>query len=146
MAIFALVFVVGGLFLPPVWLRYFDKTEYIQYIGDINFDKASYAPCEEQVAQSTLKILTNSDVKITSRLYLQKSSDRNNNEVIKEYTFDTFLAAQPNPQTFTSRTQLPCDLKPGIYFYRGILDYSIKGIKKTTSFNTEQFTVVAGGE
>lgn len=126
--------------IPHVYYKYVDNRQYIEYVGNVTLDKKEYEPCETQVAQSTFKILIDAPIEIESRLYLQKES-KNTNEVIKEYRFSTFLKAEPEPQVHISRASLPCGLEPGIYFYRGILIYHIKGVERVSPFASEQFTI-----
>ncbi len=137
----AIIFSIVGFNLPYIYLRYFDTKDYIQYVGEVSFNKKVYQPCEDQVAQTSVKILIDSNIQVNSRMYLTVSSEENIFKIIKEYHFETFLEFQRHIQTFHSTVQLPCDLVPGVYFYRGILTYKIKGVEKMTSFTSEPFTV-----
>lgn len=140
----SIIFLLVGNYGPQAYYRYIDKTQYIRYVDEITFDKKVYHPCDPQTAKTDLMISINSNIGVKSRLYLTLDKGDNEFLVIKEYSFDTFLKAQPGEQSIFSTIQLPCDLAKGDYFYRGVLTYSIYGVEKTAGFDSEVFSVDDG--
>lgn len=139
--VFGVIFVFVGIQLPDFYLRFVDKTVYVKYTTPILFDKSTYHACEKQNALTNIQISIDTPIEVQSRLYLsRKTADTYN--VVKEYDIHSFLKAQPAIQSLWSTTQLPCNLLPGTYFYRGILLYNIKNISKETAFSSETFDVV----
>lgn len=139
--LFGAIFAFMGAVIPKVYYQYLDNKNYIEYQGNVTFDKKEYRACETQTAQSIFNILIDSPIVVESRLYLQREEE-NKNEIIKEYRFESFLKSELEPQIHIVKADLPCGLEPGTYFYRGILIYHIRGIKKVSSFASEQFTII----
>lgn len=139
---FFVVFMVFSYVVPRIYYQYLDNHQYIAFTQPISFGKKVYTACEKQTFITHIKIDIDSDIDIQSRLYLTIST--NQYKIIKQYNVSSFLKSQPEIQTFITETSLPCDLTPGIYFYRGVLVYKIRGITKLSPFFTDTFSVKGG--
>lgn len=141
MAIVFAGFGIGfGYVFPYIYYQYIDNRQYIEYTAPISFDKDEYKSCDTQIATTRLKILIDTPITIKSRLYLMTTAN-NQFEVVKEYRFDTFFARQDVEQVHNASAILPCNLKEGTYFYRGVSTYSIKGVEKNVSFESKPFRI-----
>lgn len=140
----AILFSLVGVVLPDTYFRYLDQTEYIKYVHSISFDKKVYHACEQQTAKADIQILVNANVEIKGRLYLVLDKGNNQFQIVKDYSYKSFLKEEPNVQSLFTTVTLPCDLKHGVYFYRGVLSYTIRGIEKTTGFSSDTFTIDGG--
>ena len=134
---------IGFLFVPiaiNIFYRYLDQRQYVKYTAPITFDKDTYAPCETQFAHTRVSSSIDTTLAIHSRLYLYTEVD-GQFVIVKEYTFpDTFLKATPEIE-LVSPFGLDCDLKEGVYFYKGIAEYKVRGIDKTVSFESVTFMI-----
>lgn len=126
-------------FGPKAYLLYVDSTHYISVPNLVTFDRKIYSAGETQIAKLTLKIETDSNVTLKSRLMLILMD--NQYRIIKQSQGDGFVVAKGEPQTFVVPAPLPCDLPEGQYFYRAELQYEVKGVQKFTGFDTDIFTI-----
>jgi hypothetical protein len=41
---------------------------------------------------------------------------------------------------------LPCDLKDGVYYYSGVIPYTVRNVEKTESWYSEYFSIDSDGQ
>lgn len=132
--IFATAFTVLGYVIPRIYFAAFDKTAYYFIKSPILVEKKLYKPCDSVLVHLYRESLIATTAVSVKELVLVKS----NEEVIKE---KTDLALTVGKENIDVRWKLPCQLDDGEYYFRGVVTYSVNGMEKNTTFETEKFNV-----
>jgi hypothetical protein len=142
MVMFALAFSLIGVGVNQssnLYLQYFDKTEYYRVIPPIKTDKSTYVPCEKVEVYITREALFDTQGKsiisltlISENPIIQKRIQTITRDVVVTKGIDTYVASWP----------LPCDVKPGTYYWEINFRYYIRNITKTAHFATDKFQII----
>ncbi len=130
-------------FLVPFLIQqYFpDNTEYYYFSENpVKVNKPNYFPCDAVVGN----VRRISRVSTEGTFYRDLVLYRKVGDGVE--TIDVYSAKSVSPivegdVSSTLVLTLPCDLEPGIYYWRGEVVYSVKGLDRSYSYETEKFTV-----
>ena len=132
--IFAVGAVILGYYIPVIYFRYFDHTAYYSIVSPIEVEKACYKAGDMVTVEITRKALL--DLQGVSIRELTLTS------LNKEITHEvTNLALNVGSSKIMTDWKLPDNLADGVYYFKGVVSYQVRGINKTTSFYSETFTV-----
>lgn len=134
-AFFAFMFAGVGYFVPEIYFRYVDKTEYYFIQNPIVVENTIVRPCEKITVEINRKSLIATNAVSVRELVLIKD----NVEVAR---FTTDIAINLNDSKVHAQWLIPCDVEPGTYMFRGVVSYPFRGQNKTTEFYTTNFEVV----
>lgn len=131
---FACAFAILGYYIPRCYFTHFDKTVYYRIDNPVEIEKEVYASGDKVTATITREALIDLQAVSIKELALVNS----NKEVAHE---KTDLAINAGKEVVNTVWCLPQNLEDGIYYFRGVISYSIRGIEKTTTFYSEEFEV-----
>jgi len=137
-----IVFITAGYYIPRIYTLYFDRTDYISISQPILIEKDVYRQCDT----ITLIANTNSKINVTSKVSIQLI-DVTEKELRPLDTFEgkyVFVEGKNLEivEIDLSRFDSKCKRKPGIYLFRGIIEYEYKGATKTYFYITSTFHVL----
>lgn len=135
---FALAFVLMGKFIPEIYFKYFDKTEYYTVEIPILLDKKEYKACETLIMEIKRNSLVNTDATSYLELILVRESGANQefDRITKQIVLDKGQKEIGVP------LPIPCNSIPGTYFYQGVVGFTINGIDHHTPLKTDTFKVI----
>ena len=139
---FSLLFAFLGSFVPAIYYRYLDNTQYIEIQQPARMSKTELKPCEEynfrfyrNALITTIGTNAHSEIRRAENGSIERVSTRDIPDIVLQQTNGFQLVES------TSRP-LPCDIEQGEYFIVVFFKYTFKGNKKPYSFVTEKFTVI----
>lgn len=136
----AVLFMSVGWGVPEVYYRYFDKTVYYEIQSPITvLDRKEFAPCEVVHFRMYRKSLVDSTSKTITQLELIKDDT---SEIVEYTTLDGIII-DTNGQfvPIDIAKKLSCELEDGVYYWKGVAKYYVRGIEKTEPFRTDMFNV-----
>lgn len=136
MAIFAAAFAILGYFVPQAYYQYFDKTQYFTVETPMQVIGNDFTACDIVPVEVHRKTMFAMQAVSVSELVLY-----NGNVEVARYKKD--LSINLDNTAMLTTWELPCSLKPGIYFFRGVVKYQFRGIDKQAEFYTTQFNVIS---
>ena len=135
-AIFSLAFAVLGQAIPNLYYRYFDFTKYYDVSLPVQTDKAEYNACDDVSLYIQRTSLIDTPADSVMELVLIDGDDFN--EVDR---FNRVVGLNKGTERTVAHFKLSCDVKPGKYFFRGIISFDINGVEKHYPIFTSQFNV-----
>jgi hypothetical protein len=135
-AIFAAVFAVLGYFIPQAYYQYFDKTQYFSIENPMMVEGNNFYACDTITVEVHRKAAYAMQAVSVSELVLYKD-----NVEVARYKKD--LSINLDSDIVHTTWDLPCNLMPGNYFFRGVVNYKFRGLDKTTEFFTTVFDVIS---
>ena len=143
-AIFAIMFSVLGYFIPILYLRYFDKTEYVKIHQPVSSELLEYKRGDNLGLILNRKIVLDTIVKQNAKIVhvngntitTQLSHDDSPPEIYLSDTKGEFEV------TKTNTLFVPCNAVPGRNYIQVFFTYNIKNVEKTYSYISEVFTVL----
>lgn len=134
--LFAAAFMVLGYFIPQFYYQYLDKTQYFVIDNPMIVGGTDFYACDTVTVEVHRKTMYAMQAVSVSELVLFSG-----NVEVARYKKDLSINAD---SSVTSTTwDLPCNIKPGTYFFRGVVSYKFRGIDKNTEFYTTQFDVIS---
>ena len=135
MAFFACMFAAIGYFVPEIYFRYFDRTQYYLIQNPIVVENTLIRPCDKVTVEINRKSLISTNALSVRELVLIKDS-------IEVARFTTDIAINLNDTIVHAQWLIPCDVTPGTYMFRGVVSYKFRGQEKTTEFYSTNFEVL----
>lgn len=132
--VFATAFSVLGYMIPRIYFATFDKTAYYFIKSPIAVEQKLYKPCDDVLVHLYRESLINTTAVGVKELVLVKS-----NEEVARGKDD--LAITVGNTNIDVKWALPCNIDQGEYYFRGVVTYTVNGLEKSTTFETEKFTV-----
>lgn len=134
--LFAILFLILGMNIPRLYIKYLDHREYFVIEMPLTTDKPQYKPCEQINIVS--KRHADLDLYVHVHLELIHIKDEKFHRVeIQEFTKTVNQGEEVTLNVF----KLPCNIESGLYFYRGTTSYKIQGVDKYFNFISDNFTV-----
>lgn len=135
----ALTFTVVGTYLPQLYTRYFDSTDYFE-IESITIADKIFQPCEELEVNVYRKIPVDIQASYIDELILIHLEDEKivEKESVR-YTGDAFW--QVGEKEVQLSYTLPCEIENGEYYIKSSSSFTVNNISKLESFETPVFTV-----
>lgn len=130
----ALVFAFLGQAIPNIYFRYIDKTVYYEIKSPVEVEKSEYKPGETVVVEFNRNSLICTEATSVVDLVLYE-----NNREVTHYKRD--IALDIGKQKVQAIFDLPQNLTPGNYFFRGVVSFRVRDVPKTASFYTDTFDV-----
>lgn len=136
----ATMFTVLGWGIPEIYYRYIDQTVYYQIHSPIEVeDHKIYHPCEAVTFDVTTKSVVGTMGKLLVELDLVESGSE---KLIQSQQYDVYLEnTDGDISQWKSEQLLPCNLKDGQYYWKGLIRYKVRGIEKTAEYTTETIQV-----
>lgn len=137
--VFATAFALIGYFAPRAYYEAADAREFYHVESPLSVNKEFYEPCNEVVVSG--KVYSSVAVEALGHRELVLV-DLDTEETIEGINEIVNLNTTPISGTFFKRrVSLPCELKPGSYFFRGRVDFEIRNATKHIEYYTETFQV-----
>lgn len=134
--LFAILFLFLGMFIPRWYIKYIDDRDYFVIEMPLTTDKPEYYPCENVNIVS--KRHAHLDLYVRVHLELVKVVDGKFERV---QTQEFNKTVNKGDEVALNVFKLPCNLDPGLYFYRGTTTYQIQGVDKYFNFISDNFRV-----
>lgn len=135
---FAAAFAFLGQYIPQTYYQYFDKTNYYQIQVPAPIEMRDYKACDKVDVYIIRKSLIDGQGDSIINLSLIKDGNGTRERVATENKRVSITAGDG---TIITHWALPCEIKPGNYFFEGTVKYQVRGIDKYTAFYTQQFEV-----
>jgi hypothetical protein len=135
MLLFAFAFAGIGYIVPEIYYKYFDNTQYYTITNPVTVEGALFKPCDKVTVEIHRKALIATTAISVRELVLVKDN-------IEVARFRSDISINLNEEIVHTQWQLPCDLDPGIYMFRGIVNYQYRGVEKYTEFRSTEFEVI----
>lgn len=140
MLLFGILFSVVGYAVPRTYYQFFDRTNYYQVKSPIDVEQVAYQPCQAvKVYLVRNSLIDSQGTAIINLSLLREDSRERIAQQIKE------VSMTKGEGIIITSWPLPCDVKPGQYFFEGSIKYSVRDFQKFTPFYTVKFEVVASG-
>ena len=112
--IFAMAFAVLGYYVPNLYYKYLDSTQYLKITEPVSVDQSVYKPCDGVVLNTQLEALVDINVKSLTQLILIKEGDgtEKTNVILR----GELPIKAMGPHIVSGQLPLPCDLKEARYF------------------------------
>lgn len=142
---FALVFIIIGLFLPDLYYKYLDQTQYYSVQQPIPVAQKWYKPCDDVV----MTAIRDSRFDVSGTVQTDLVLKQGNNEIFKvpNVKFNRGISVKKgNSVTVSFSYRLPCDLADGVYYWQLSFSYKVRGFDKeyvaiSDLFNVNQYGV-----
>jgi hypothetical protein len=142
-AIVAILFTIFGLALPHITQRLFpDNQDYYYYDkSPIGVNKTTYYPCDPVLASVRRTAKDDTQGEFYRDLVLYRRLQGGVTEEITVYNIKTVSTITEGEADVNLVFELPCNLVPGTYFWKGLIVYKIKGVEHNYRYETEKFLV-----
>lgn len=143
MMLFGALFAIMGFLVPYTYYNYFDNTQYYKVISPVKVEQREYKACEKIDAYIDRESLIDGhgDSIINLTLIREDETGIKSDRITSVYREITMTRGKG---VVVTHWTLPCDVRPGKYYYDGVVQYEVRGIKKYTAFTTEVFEVYPG--
>lgn len=143
MVLLGTFFIVAGSVIPKLYTQYIDKHNYVEFVGNVGFDKKVYQKCDTITALATFRSDLDTATILITRL--NKIVDTSITPVYRFPDAQSFANKTPPEGTlYTIPVRLPCDkvnFTPGAYYFEGQIKYSVNGVEKISPFRSGLFTI-----
>lgn len=138
--VFAVLATLLGTLIPQTYYQFFDKTDYYQITSPVLIGEGDHYACElvDAYINRTSLIDGHGDSIINLSLIKKESGEVVDRIISKERR----ISITQGSGTVITHWEIPCNAKPGLYYYDGVVEFEVRGIKKHESFKTEVFEVV----
>lgn len=133
--LFGTIFLVVGYYAPKIYAQF---TDYYKLTQSVSIDRKLYNKCDTINLTTTRDSMSDLHLKITHQLIRVEKNDR----LTKSITLNREGVVPKGRNIVTFNLPVPCDAKPGVYFWATTVEYSVENIDKTYLSTTEQFTVI----
>lgn len=134
-ATLSMVFVNQG---SEFYLKNLDKTEYFTVRQPVAVDKHNYQPCESVLVD----LVRNSTITTRAVATVELILINENGEMFKKTIGgNEFNIDKSVDQVVHTSFSLPCNVKPGKYFLKAVVNYSVKGIEKNYVWQSSGFDI-----
>lgn len=137
--LFAALFSVVGHFLPQIYFRYFDKTDYYKIYSPVAINQSIvYKPCGTVEVSFTKESLiqTNGTVDIALNLIKADGMKKRVGYQVKE------IPLTLGEDVIITSWNIDCSAVAGEYYFEGVLTYRVNGLEKGHGFFSEKFKIV----
>jgi len=140
--IFAILFIVGGYYIPQFYYQHIDSRKYVKIYHPITqvenrmyVNPDNYKPCEN----AKVFFVRDSEIDTTGIVEIGVFK-------IDEFEKDVYhnkwtVSVDKSRRNLSYNIPIKCNMEDGNYFIRGSLEYTYKGVEKTISFTTDNFKV-----
>lgn len=141
--IFALLFSILGTLIPQTYYQFFDQTKYYKIIEPVRIEQKDYVACDYVDAYITRESLI--DGHGDSIINLSLIREDTGEVVDRIVSSERRVSIKKGNGTVITHWEIPCTAKSGRYYYDGVIEYEVRGIKKHEGFISETFLVKEGG-
>lgn len=141
--IFATLFIVLGYFTPRFYEQYIDQTNYYTIKQPATVDQESYKQCDKIAVTAVRTSSFNMSVHSTVQLFLVNTNGQIYKGVVV-YDGNVIVGISKDVVIHLIYT-VPCDIRDGQYYIKGIIVYPLPLIEKTRSYIwvTNSFTIAS---
>lgn len=141
---FTLLFAILGTLIPQTYYQFFDLTEYYKIGEPVRIEQREYYPCDYVDAFITRESLIDGHGDSIINLSLvREDTGEVLDRVISE---ERRVTIKKGSGTVITHWEIPCIAKPGRYYYDGVIEYEVRGIKKHEGFVSDVFRVYERNE
>lgn len=150
MIIFGALFAIMGFLIPYTYYNYFDNTHYYKILSPVEVEQKEYHFCEKIDAHINRESLIDGHGNSIINLTLIREDESGRKEDRIKST-SRQISIKKGFGVVITHWSLPCDLdnksvETGKYYYNGVVEYEVRGIKKYEPFETEVFEIYADKE
>jgi len=138
MLLFGILFAVIGYAVPRTYYQFFDKTDYYQIKTPIEVEQVAYKQGQAvKVYLVRNSMIDSQGTSIINLSLLKENSRERVSQQVKE------VSMTKGEGIIITSWELPCDIKPGQYFFEGNIKFKVREFEKYAPFYTVNFEVVA---
>lgn len=127
-----------GLIIPRVVIEALPADYYYHFTDPVVLEEGVYAPCSDTIAHTLRFSRISQSATAYRELYLI-SEDQ---EVYRVVTPLAVQLTEESGQRLKLVFALPCDIPEGTYRWQGIMEFDVKGVKKSYAWKSTTFNVV----
>lgn len=139
MVIFAVIAIAAGYCIPQTYYQYFDTTEYYQIKNPVEIKEEQVFACSQIDAYiDRVSLIDGQGDAIVNLTLIREDMD---GALDRVKSINRRITITKGSGVIITHWEVPCEIKPGTYYFDGVVEYEVRGVKKNTSFKTELFNV-----
>lgn len=136
---FTALFALLGIFIPQTYYQFLDTTDYYSIQEPVIIEEGVHLPCENVNAYITrTSLIDGHGDSIINLSFIREDTGEVVDRIISA---ERRVTITQGTVTVITHWGIPCSAKPGKYYYDGVIEYEVRGIKKYERFTSEIFMV-----